>query len=286
MRNFRNFGLGVLCQLLAATAYAADFDVLPDIPEAFSMAVPQANASTVSGVVEGTTAVGHEPSIVSVAFSLLIVIVLIYITGIIYAKLNKTGFKVLNKSHSSFEKSQIAVLSTTQLGNNKTLHVVELDGKRMLIGAATGAIQLIKDLGTPVSDEEMEDIEHDFSHIEIPNIKIPKIEIPKIEIPSIGFSKIITKAHKGLSEAEDSKPAAASPAEEPKPETITKNRNKVQSEDVQDTLDIFYSEGLRTPDEKVDASDNLNAADSVEEPVKSEHIVDPDEYSLYKKYLG
>ena len=68
--------------------------------------------------------------------------------------------------------SRVSVVSTTPLGGNRTLHVVELDGKRMLIGASAGSIQLLKDLGkfppTELSDDE-------FSKIEIPSIRIPKI---------------------------------------------------------------------------------------------------------------
>ena len=103
---------------------------------------------------------------------------LIYLTGVIYAKLNNVGLRTLKKQQD-FNKSHVSVISTTQLGNNKTLHVVELDGKRMLIGASSGAMQLIKDLGSVSSVE----LDEEYSHIEIPNIKIPKIEIPKVEKP-------------------------------------------------------------------------------------------------------
>ena len=104
-----------------------------------------------------------------IILSLLFVILLIYLTGIIYAKLNKAGFKTLKAQQGELSRSQVAVISTTQLGNNKTLHVVELDGKRMLIGATSGAIRLIKDLGA--FDED--NINEEVSHIEIPNIQIP-----------------------------------------------------------------------------------------------------------------
>ncbi len=122
---------------------------------------------------------------ISVILSLVFVVLLIYLTGIIYAKLNKVGFKALKRQQGDYAKSHVSVVSTTQLGNNKTLHVVELDGKRMLIGASASTIQLIKDLGS-INNEEFEYDE--YSHIEIPNIKIPKIEIP-----SIGFAKLKTK---------------------------------------------------------------------------------------------
>lgn len=248
--------LGVFCWI-QTTAYAVvdKFDVLPDLPDPLAYAVPSAEASTVSNSGEvsllGAQSVGHGTDIVSVVISLAFVILLIYLTGILYAKLNKAGFQTLKRQQGELSRSCVSVLSTTQLGNNKTLHVVELDGKRMLIGASSGAIHLIKDLGSynESGDEE-------YSHIEIPNIKIPKIEIPKIEIPTIGFSKMMTKAHKPLEDVE----------------------NEVVEEE-------FVKED--NPDEIISSLFNEHAEQAVnEKPVKSEHMVDPDEFALYKKYLG
>ena len=167
---------------------------------------------------------------------------------------------------------QVSVVSTTQLGNNKTLHVVELDGKRMLIGASSSAIQLIKDLGssTDVVDDE------EYSRIEIPNIKIPRIEIPKIEIPSIGFSKLVTKAHKGLKDVEKEEPEIKTEDE------VSKVDNNVEKEEV--VTEDLTSDGI------IDSLFTQNEISTVEEPVENnlveEHVVDPDDFALYKKYLG
>ena len=192
MNKIYNCFMGVLgFGYLLPCCAAEKFEILPDLPEPLSYAVQPAAASTISGATTtlGSQSIGAEPSIISVVFSLLIVVLLIYLTGIIYAKLNNVGFKTMKRQQGELSKSQVSVVSTTALGNNKTLHVVELDGKRMLIGASSGAIQLIKDLGSCSED----DFDGEYSHIEIPNIKIPKIEIPKIEIPSIGFAKLRTK---------------------------------------------------------------------------------------------
>ena len=70
----------------------------------------------------------------------------------------------MKKQIGDADSSRVSVVSTTPLGNNKTLHVVELDGKRMLIGASNYSIELIKDLGNyPPADIE----EGEFSKIEI-----------------------------------------------------------------------------------------------------------------------
>lgn len=262
MRKIVKYALGVLGWFNMAVCFAADkFEILPDLPEPL---LPGAEASTVSGTagasILGAHSVGHEPSIISVVLSLIFVVLLIYLTGILYAKLNKLGFNTLKKQQGEISKSRATVVSTTQLGGNRTLHVVELDGKRMLIGASAGAIQLIKDLGS-VSDSEYEE---EYSRIEIPNIKIPKIEIPKIEIPSIGFSKIMTKAHRGLKEVID----------------------EVKSSD-EAPLDTDMKEETENPDGIIDS---LFTQENVSEEIEKEeivsHTVDPEEFSLYKKYLG
>ena len=258
--------LGVLCWVNSSICYAMDkFEILPDLPEALSYAVQPASASTVSGAaatsVLDSQSIGHEPSIISVVFSLLIVVLLIYLTGIIYSKLNNVGYKTMKRQQNDLSKTHVSVLSTTQLGNNKTLHVVELDGKRMLIGASTGAMQLIKDLGS-ASTSEFGD---DYSHIEIPNIKIPKIEIPKIEIPTINFAKLKTKTHVPIKEVEIEQEASLE----------IDNESVVQEEVNQEVIIDSLFAAQEEPVEEI-----------IEENTVSEHKVDPDEYALYKKYLS
>lgn len=267
MKKLFKYSLGVLCLLNSLVVHAVDkFEVLPDLPDPLAYAVQPAQAASVSGSAEvatvGAQSIGNEPSIISVVLSLVFVILLIYLTGIIYAKLNKIGFKTMKRQQGDLASSQVSVVSTTQLGNNKTLHVVELDGKRMLIGASASAIQLIKDLGgtnSLVSDDE-------FSHIEIPNIKIPKIEIPKIEIPNINFSKMSTKTHKPIDKVENE--VLQEESQDSSVQTI------VEEENSDGIIDSLFSQ----------QSEQISETDTSE--TKSEHIVDPDDFALYKKYLG
>ena len=264
---------GFLCWVQATVCYATEkFEILPDLPEPLAYAVQPAAASTISGTTNTAMlaehSVGHEPNVISVVLSLLFVVLLIYLTGILYAKLNKMNFKTMRKQQGELSKSQVAVISTTQLGGNKTLHVVELDGKRMLIGASSSAIQLIKDLGSIQTG----DLDDEFSHIEIPNIKIPKIEIPKIEIPSINFSKLVTKAHKGLADIENV-------VTEEKQSTVDN-----QDVDVQETSIIDENqEGII---DSLFSQQQEDIPEVVEENPATEHIVDPDDFALYKKYLS
>lgn len=269
MSKILKYLLGVIGLINCSVCFATEkFDVLPDLPDPLAYAVPSAQAASVSGNVDpnllGAQSIGHEPSMISVIFSLIFVVLLIYLTGIIYAKLNKVGFKTLKRQQGEFANSHVSVVSTTQLGNNKTLHVVELDGKRMLIGASSSTIQLIKDLGSVNPD----DLDEEYSHIEIPNIKIPKIEIPKIEIPSIGFAKLRTKAHKKFEDVEEENGICEEENLINETTTITE-----EEENSGVIIDSLFSE-----------QNNESSEEVVVE--KNEHSVDPDEYALYKKYLG
>ncbi len=268
MKRFFNYCLGVLYLLATVPVLANErFEVLPDLPETLSYAVQPVQAAAVSGSPEvstlGVQTIGNEPSLVSVVLSLIFVLLLIYLTGIIYTKLNRLGFKTMKRQQADLGQSHVSVLSTTQLGNNKTLHVVELDGKRMLIGASSNAIQLIKDLGNTKDGSESEE----YSHIEIPNIKIPKIEIPKIEIPSINFSKLMTKTHKTIDSIENESFDVENNIAEN--DVQTSQEEELNQECIIDSLFVQNQESI----EEVEQS-------------KSEHTVDPDDFALYKKYLS
>ena len=266
MKKFFIISLGVLSWFNSIAVQAVEkFEILPDLPESLVYAGQSAQAATISGAKDvaslGSQSIGNEPSLISVALSLVFVVLLIYITGILYAKLNKVGFKTFKRQQGDFSRSQVSVISTTQLGNNKTLHVVELDGKRMLIGASSSAIQLIKDLGSFSSS----DLNEEYSHIEIPNIKIPKIEIPKIEIPAINFSKLVTKTHEPISKVEEEK------------EQVN-NEEEITSINIEENSDEIISSLFKKQED--------NIQEVKEENTKSEHVVDPDDFALYKKYLG
>lgn len=96
-----------------------------------------------------------EPNFMSIVFALLVVVFLIYITGLIYSKLNVVGAKTVQEHLKSYDLSKVVVLSTTQLGPGKNLHVIEINNKRYLIGATQNSINLIKELGESKKEAEM-----------------------------------------------------------------------------------------------------------------------------------
>ena len=269
MKKISELMLGVYLSFIMPACFAADrFDILPDLPEPLASAAQASSVTTTDAANTLTTqSVGQEPNFLSMIFSLIFVILLIYATGILYTKLNKFGIKTLKKQIGDNSSSQVSVISTTSLGSNKTLHVVELDGKRMLIGASANSIDLIKDLGSFPSIDDVE--EGEFSKIEIPNIRIPKIEIPRIEIP--GFTKVVSKRKK--IEVEDIS-------------NETENEKESIKDDTFEFSDIYEEEN---PDGIIDKLFHTEPDNNVElkESNKNEnvHRVDPDEFALYQKYL-
>lgn len=88
----------------------------------------------------------NEPNVMSIIFSLIVVVFLIYITGLIYSKLNIVGAKTVQQQLKNQDLSRVIVISTTQLGQGKNLHVIEINNCRYLIGATQNSINLIKEL--------------------------------------------------------------------------------------------------------------------------------------------
>ena len=270
MKKINIFLLTAYCWIQGAVYAANDkFEILPDLPEPLAAAqASSVSTNNENSISLGTQANIQEPNLISVVFSLLFVILLIYAAGIVYAKINRASLNTLKRQIGDVSSSKACVVSTTPLGNNKTLHVVELDGKRMLIGASTNSIQLIKDLGS-ISSSEIS--EGEFSKIEIPNIRIPKIEIPKIEFPNIGFTKAFNKT-------EDVK------QEEKSEEEL--QTNDTSNEDDKFVISDIYEESDGIIDKLFHT--NANSDDNETENEQQDnntHRVDPDEYALYKKYL-
>ena len=93
----------------------------------------------------------YEPNYFSLFFGLFVVISLVYITSYVYQKLIKVK---INQDDTEIYK--IDILSTTSLGQNKSLHIIKANGKCMLIGAAQNNITFIKDIEdtTGIIDEQ------------------------------------------------------------------------------------------------------------------------------------
>ncbi len=269
MRKICRILLIVLSWMQAFAVYATEkFEILPDLPEPLAAAQASSVSTAAKDSVSlGTAASIQEPNLISVFFTLVFVILLIYATGIIYARINKASISSLKKQIGDANSSKATVISTTPLGSNKTLHVVELDGKRMLIGASVNSIQLLKDLG---SCSSVEINEGEYSKIEIPNIRIPKIEIPKIEFPNIGFTKAFAKTSEDENQNTNSD------------DSVTEDLGNENNDNFE--ISDIYEEGSDGIIDKLFHTSPLET-ESAETIKQNEHKVDADEYALYKKYL-
>ena len=88
----------------------------------------------------------YEPGYFSIVVSLIFVIALIYVTGIVYTKLNKISVKTVRKELHNDSDVKPVILSTTPVGHDKNLQVIEIAGQKLLIGVSNNSINLIKEL--------------------------------------------------------------------------------------------------------------------------------------------
>ena len=88
----------------------------------------------------------YEPNYFSILVSLVFVIFLIYVTGILYTKLNKVGVKTVRNELKESSDIKPVVLSTTPIGHDKSLQVIEINGEKLLIGVSQNSVNLIKTL--------------------------------------------------------------------------------------------------------------------------------------------
>ena len=100
----------------------------------------------------------YEPNYFSIILSLFFVILLIYITGILYTKLNKVGVKTVKKEFKGASDIKPVILSTTPVGHDKTLQVIEIAGEKLLVGVSQHSVNLIKTLGVKYNTVKEQDI--------------------------------------------------------------------------------------------------------------------------------
>lgn len=79
--------------------------------------------------------------------SLALVIGLIYLSAYVYKKLTNVASKKINNTKNDIiDKNKLNIISSLPLGSNKSLCVVEINGKTLLLGVCEQSISLIKEL--------------------------------------------------------------------------------------------------------------------------------------------
>lgn len=109
-----------------------------NVSQAFAtITIPSAMKQTLKATAE-------TPSLFNLVASLLIVIVMIYIVGWIYMKLSHINSKQLFKQQD-LPLNKPKLISGITLGQNRNLHVVELNNKYLVLGVTPNSINLIKE---------------------------------------------------------------------------------------------------------------------------------------------
>jgi len=85
----------------------------------------------------------YEPNYFVLFLSLFLVIILIYLTGIVYNKLTK-----IKLTNNQDETNKIEIISTTSLGQGKNLHIIKINNEYSLIGATQNNINFLKEINT------------------------------------------------------------------------------------------------------------------------------------------
>ena len=79
--------------------------------------------------------------------SLALVIGLIYLSAYVNKKLTNVASKKINNTKNDIiDKNKLNIISSLPLGSNKSLCVVEINGKTLLLGVCEQSISLIKEL--------------------------------------------------------------------------------------------------------------------------------------------
>lgn len=76
-------------------------------------------------------------------FGLIVVIFLIYLTAFFYQKLISLGTKLNKKNLNLPDVNKIKIESSTPLGQGRNLHIIQVNGKTLLLGETANQINLV-----------------------------------------------------------------------------------------------------------------------------------------------
>ena len=131
----------------------------------------------------------YEPNYFSILVSLVFVIFLIYVTGILYTKLNKVGVKTVRNELKESSDIKPVVLSTTPIGHDKSLQVVEINGEKLLIGVSQNSVSLIKTLESGKKQDVINETPVHNANIEQPHVENNTKEEHTVNADDFGLYK-------------------------------------------------------------------------------------------------
>ena len=131
----------------------------------------------------------YEPNYFSILLSLVFVIFVIYVMGILYTKLNKDGVKTVRNELKESSDIKPVVLSTTPIGHDKSLQVVEINGEKLLIGVSQNSVSLIKTLESGKKQDVINETPVHNANIEQPHVENKTKEEHTVNADDFGLYK-------------------------------------------------------------------------------------------------
>lgn len=131
----------------------------------------------------------YEPNYFSILVSLVFVIFLIYVTGILYTKLNKVGVKTVRNELKESSDIKPVVLSTTPIGHDKSLQVIEINGEKLLIGVSQNSVSLIKTLVSGKKQDVINETPVHNTNVEQPHVENKTKEEHTVNADDFGLYK-------------------------------------------------------------------------------------------------
>ncbi len=125
MKKLSSFILGVI--LLSSCAYA----------------VPEVLTEPMKEMLKQSPAV---PNMFNVVLSTLFMIIFIYVVAFVYQKLNAFNNKKFSENgEKAYNLNKLKVINCLALGAHKTLHIVEVNEKFLVLGSTQNQISLLKE---------------------------------------------------------------------------------------------------------------------------------------------
>ena len=110
-------------------------------------------------------------------------------TGILYTKLNKVGVKTVRNELKESSDIKPVVLSTTPIGHDKSLQVVEINGEKLLIGVSQNSVSLIKTLESGKKQDVINETPVHNANVEQPQVENKTKEEHTVNADDFGLYK-------------------------------------------------------------------------------------------------
>ena len=147
MRKFI-FIIGIIFLLLLANSYESVNSFAMNSNQAYA-AITETNLQNltkVEPVSEENEQKSDMPSVFTLMGALFSVIGLILVSGWLYSEFNNANIKKMINKKEDLNLNKFKIISTQHLGTNKSIHLIEIANRKLVIGVTTNSISLITDI--------------------------------------------------------------------------------------------------------------------------------------------